>query len=77
VAVTAFGLATAGSYAMAGLVDWTLAAVFVLGGVLGSLLGARAAAGLARRRGALTRVFACLILVVAAAMLARSLGVLG
>lgn len=77
VAVTAFGLTTAGSYAMAGLVDWPLAAVFVLGGVLGSLLGARAAAGLARRRGVLTRVFAGLILAVAAAMLARSLGLLG
>ncbi|WP_343898400.1 sulfite exporter TauE/SafE family protein, partial [Craurococcus roseus] len=62
VAVAAFGLTTAGSYAAAGLVDWALAAVFVGGGVLGSLLGARAARGLSRRRGALTKVFAGLIL---------------
>jgi uncharacterized membrane protein YfcA len=74
VAVTAFGLATAGSYAVAGLVDWALAAVFVAGGVAGSLAGARAARSLARRRGLLTRVFAGLILVVAGYVLARSLG---
>jgi hypothetical protein len=75
VAVTAFGLTTAGSYAAAGLVDWTLAGVFVAGGVLGSLLGTRAGRRLSRRRGLLTRVFAGLILVVAAYMLARSFGV--
>jgi len=74
VAVTAFGLTTAGSYAAAGLVDWTLAGVFVAGGVLGSLLGTRAGRRLSRRRGLLTRVFAGLILVVAAYMLARSFG---
>jgi len=74
VAVTAFGLTTAGSYAAAGLVDWTLAGVFVAGGVLGSLLGTQAGRRLSRRRGLLTRVFAGLILVVAAYMLARSLG---
>ena len=77
VAVTAFGLTTAASYAAAGLVDWTLAAVFVGGGVLGSLLGARAAKGLSRKRGLLTKVFAGLIFVVAAYVLARSLGLAG
>lgn len=77
VAVTAFGLTTAGSYAAAGLVDWTLAAVFVGGGALGSLAGARAARGLSRRRGLLTRVFAGLIFLVAAYVLARSLGLIG
>lgn len=77
VAVTAFGLTTAGSYAAAGLVDWTLAAVFIGGGVLGSLLGTRAARSLSRRRGALTKVFAGLIVVVAAYMLTRSLGLVG
>ncbi|HEX2527583.1 MAG TPA: sulfite exporter TauE/SafE family protein [Geminicoccus sp.] len=77
VAVTAFGLATAGSYAASGLVDWPLAAVFVGGGILGSLAGARLAGGLAARRGALTRVFAGLIILVAAYMFARSLGLIG
>jgi uncharacterized membrane protein YfcA len=77
VAVTAFGLTTAASYAAAGLVDWTLAAVFVAGGVAGSLLGSRAGWALARRRGLLAKVFAGLILLVAAYTLARSLGAIG
>ena len=77
VAVTAFGLTTAGTYAAAGLVDWGLAAVFVGGGVLGSILGSRAARHLSQRRGMLTRIFAGLIFVVAAYMLARSLGLIG
>lgn len=77
VAVTAFGLTTAASYATAGLVDWTLAAVFIGGGVAGSLLGARAGRALSRRRGLLTKVFAALILLVAAYTLARSLGLIG
>lgn len=77
VAVTAFGLTTAGSYALAGLVEWWLAAAFVAGGVAGSLLGARAGQALARRRGLLTKVFAGLILVVAAYTLVRSLGAAG
>lgn len=76
VAVTAFGLTTASSYAVAGLVDWTLALVFILGGMIGSLLGARAARGLARRRGLLTKVFAALIMLVAAYMLIRSLSLI-
>jgi uncharacterized membrane protein YfcA len=76
VAVTAFGVTTAGTYAAAGLVNWPLAALFVGGGVLGGLVGARVGRALSRRRGALTRVFAGLIFVVAGYMLARSLGVL-
>lgn len=76
VAVTAFGLTTAGSYAMAGLVDWGLAAVFVAGGIAGSLLGARAGRALSRKRGMLTKIFAGLILAVAGYMLSRSLGLL-
>lgn len=70
VAVTAFGLTTAGSYAVAGLVDWGLAAVFVAGGIAGSLLGARAGRALSRERGLLTKVFAGLILLVAGYTLA-------
>ena len=76
VAVTAFGVTTAGTYAAAGFVNWPLAVVFVGGGVLGGLIGARAGRVLSRWRGALTRVFAGLIFVVAGYMLARSLGIL-
>ena len=72
VAVTAFGLTTSASYATAGLVDWRLAGVFVAGGVLGGLLGTRLARVVNRRRGALNVLFAGLIFVVAAYMLARN-----
>jgi uncharacterized membrane protein YfcA len=74
VAVTALGLTTAANYAYSGLVDWTLAALFIAGGVLGGLLGARSAKTLAGRKGALNTVFAALIFAVAVYMLVRSLG---
>jgi uncharacterized protein len=73
VAVTAFGLTTAASYAYSGLVSWALAALFVAGGVLGGLIGTRSARHLAARRGALNTVFATVIIAVALYMLARNL----
>ena len=75
-AVTAFGLTTAVNYAASGLVDWALAALFITGGVLGGLVGARSAKALAERRGALNTVFAALIVAVAIYMLVRSLKLL-
>lgn len=74
VAVTAFGLTTAGSYAASGMLDWALAGLFVAGGVAGGWLGARSAGRLAAHRGALNTVLATLIVAVAVYMLARSLG---
>ena len=72
VAVTAFGATTAGSYAFSGLVDWTLAAVFVAGGAIRGLAGGRLAMLLAGRRGALNIVFAAVIFAVAIYMLVRA-----
>ena len=71
VAVTAFGLTTALSYAVSGLIDWTLAGVFIAGGLVGGIAGARAARTLSSR-GSLTAIFAGLIFAVAAYMLFRS-----
>jgi uncharacterized protein len=73
VAVTAFGLSTATSYAFSGLVDWPLAAVFIVGGVAGGILGRRLAGILAARRGALNIVFAAIITAVAIYMLVRAI----
>lgn len=73
VAVTAFGLTTAASYAWSGLVSWGLAALFIAGGFGGGLIGTRAARYLAERRGALNIVFAIVIIVVAIYMLVRNL----
>ena len=71
VAVTAFGLTTALNYAGSGLIDWTLAGVFVGGGIVGSLAGSRVAKRLSAS-GHLTTVFAALIFLVAAYMLWKS-----
>ena len=75
VAVTAFGLTTALNYAFSGLVNWLLAAVFIAGGLLGSLLGTKSAKRLSGA-GHLTSIFAGLIFVVAAYMLWKSAGVI-
>ena len=74
VAVTAFGMTTALSYSVSGLVDWPLAAVFVAGGAMGGALGALVAGQLARRRGALNTAFTALIVVVATYMFLRAMG---
>jgi uncharacterized protein len=73
VAVTAFGLTTALSYAWSGLISWGLAGLFVAGGIAGGLIGTRSARLLAARRGALNIVFAGVIIAVALYMLARNI----
>jgi len=73
VAVTAFGLTTATSYAWSGLISWGLAGLFVAGGIVGGLIGTRSARHLSARRGALNIVFATVIIAVALYMLARTL----
>jgi uncharacterized membrane protein YfcA len=73
VAVTAFGMTTAFSYAWSGLVSWHLAGLFVAGGIAGGLLGTRLARHLSERRGALNMVFAAVIVAVALYMLARNI----
>jgi uncharacterized membrane protein YfcA len=77
VAVTAFGLTTALSYATSGLIDWPVAATFVGGGAIGSLLGTRMARRLADRKGALNLALACLIVAVALYMLYRTAAEIG
>src|ERR1700722_14589759 len=73
VAVGVFGLTTAGKYARAGLVNWPVAFLFILGGVAGGWAGARLAKLLAAQRQTLTRVLGCMLVVVAGYMLYRSL----
>jgi hypothetical protein len=73
-AVSAFGLATAVNYAWSGLVDWTLAAEFIFGGLIGGLLGTLVSSRLAAHKNTLNRVFAAVVSVVAVYMIYRSLG---
>jgi hypothetical protein len=71
-AVAAFGATAALNYAISGLVAWRLAALFIVGGVLGGLAGGRLAHVLGDKRGALNTVFAVVITLTALYMLARS-----
>jgi uncharacterized membrane protein YfcA len=76
VAVSAFGAATAASYAYSGLIDWFLAGLFVLGGLLGGLVGTRLGGVLAARKQALNLVFAGLVIVVGFCFVGRGLAAL-
>jgi uncharacterized membrane protein YfcA len=74
VAVTAFGAATALSYAASGLVAWKVAGLFIAGGLVGGLLGQNTATVLAERKGALSRIFAGVIFATAAYIAVEALG---
>jgi uncharacterized membrane protein YfcA len=76
-AVGAFGLTTAITYGMSGLIDWPVAAEYLGGGLVGGALGMALASCLASRKAALNRVFASLVFVVAAYMLYRNAAVIG
>jgi uncharacterized membrane protein YfcA len=74
--VAAFGFTTAANYAWSGMIDWPVAWVFIVGGVLGGLVGIRLATRLGGHRKALTRIFATLVIVVAVYMAAKAMGLL-
>jgi uncharacterized membrane protein YfcA len=71
VSVTAFGMTTAANYALSDLIDWRLVALFVGGGIIGGLAGARLASALARRKRALSILFAIVIAAVGVYVVAR------
>ena len=72
VAVTAFGLTTSFNYALSGLVNWPLAAVFIIGGMAGSAVGTRSARLLSTDKGRLNMIFAGFVMLVAIYMLWKS-----
>ena len=76
-AVGAFGLTTAASYAFSGLVDWRVAAEYVGGGLAGGYLGMQLACHLASQKATLNRIFAGLVFVVALYMLYRNAAAFG
>jgi uncharacterized membrane protein YfcA len=71
-AVGAFGLTTALNYAASGLVNWLVAAEFIGGGVLGGILGMKAAIHFSSHKSTLNRLFAGLVFAVAAYIIWRS-----
>jgi uncharacterized membrane protein YfcA len=73
VAVAAFGAATAASYAASGLIDWKIAALFILGGVMGGAIGVALGRVLSQRKRALSLVFASLVVTVGVYVIARGI----
>ena len=64
VAVTALGATTATSYALSGMVDWTLAGVLVAGGIVGAGLGIALGKRLAAHKRAMEVGFAAVVVLV-------------
>ncbi len=62
VAVTAFGVASASSYAWSGLVDWPIAALLIAGGAGGAIAGTRLNTALSGHKTAMTRIFAAIVI---------------
>lgn len=71
VAVTAFGATTAANYAVSGLVDWTLVALFVGGGLAGGVAGIALGRRLAARKRALGTLFAAVVIATGLYVVAR------
>jgi uncharacterized protein len=64
-----FGTTTGITYALAGLVNWLIVVEYLAGGIPGGIIGARLALRLGTHKKMLARVFASIVLVVAAYML--------
>jgi uncharacterized membrane protein YfcA len=73
-AVGTFGLTTALNYASSGLIDWGIAAEFILGGIVGGAGGMIASTALSNGKDILHRYFAALVFLVAVYILYRSGG---
>ncbi len=72
ISVAAFGMATALNYAVSGLVDWGVAALFLAGGVGGGMAGTRFARALSSRRHALSQIFAVIVALVGAFLVIKA-----
>jgi len=66
VSVALFGAATSANYALSGLVDWRIVGAMVVGGAVGTLVGLPVARALGERAALGRKLFAGLILIVAA-----------
>lgn len=76
--VGTFGLTTAVNYASSGLLDWTVAGLYIAGGIAGGVVGTRLATYLGKgSKGALNIIFAALVAMVAVYMLYRNVSAFG
>ena len=75
VSVTVFGATTATNYAISGLIDWPMAAVFISGGVIGGAVGIAMGKRLSKKKGALRLVFATTVVAVGLYVSSRGVSV--
>lgn len=73
VVVTALGLTTAASYTASGYVDWGLTGLLVTGGAAGAVLGIHLGKRLAGHKGLLEKIFAIVVMVTGAYVIARGI----
>lgn len=73
VSVTVFSAMTGVNYAISGLVDWHIVALFLAGGILGGLIGSSLATRLSREHRVLSLIFAAIIGVVGCYVVYRGL----
>lgn len=73
VSVMAFGAATATSYAASGLIDWRVAAIFIVGGILGGAGGVALGKALAHQKRALGLIFAGVVIAAGIYVVVRGL----
>lgn len=76
VAVFAFGATTATNYAISGLVNWPLAALFIAGGAVGGGIGVFVGRWLSRYKHALQYLFSAVVIAVGIWIVWRGLGAL-
>lgn len=74
VSITAFGLVTAGNYALAGEVVWRTVGLFVLGGVAGGAIGQTTGARLSAHKSLLQMAFVVAVIAVGGYMILRGNG---
>ncbi len=72
VVVSALGLTTATSYAEPGLVDWSVTALLVMGGIVGTIGGITLGKVVGTRKGMLERGFAVVVIAVGGYVIATS-----
>ncbi len=73
VSVTVFGMTTAANYALSGLVDWRMAALFLAGGIVGGLIGGSVVVRLSKEKQALSIIFAVIVAAVGCYVVYRGL----
>jgi uncharacterized membrane protein YfcA len=74
IVVASLGVTTAASYAVSGLVDWSLFGLLILGGAAGSALGMRAGQWLLGKKRALELGFASVVILIGAYVSAKAGG---